>query len=359
MTDTATTTRPVRVGICARKHPLAAELGPLGLLQRCADDGYDGVFFRTILDVTADLDAGVLRDVRALADELGLYLEMGLGKINPFNVSEERDIRDIGRGDYLLGMTRMIEAAAAIGCRELWADTANYQGHTWGLFAIDRFRTDVEWSEQLRLTTAFARKLVPVLEAHDAHLAVETHEEITTDELARMGEEVGPRFGVTLDLANVVVRGEDPVAATRRVAHLVRQTHMRDVALFTTPQGVRRQIRAVGDGVIDWAAVLGALKDAGSTATLTIENSWRDHNDIPLYLPEWQAAHPDLRTSEVRELVRLANGFAERIAAGEAPASEDYYANPDAVAGQLGFIETSIARLRETADALWKDDRRW
>ncbi|MDR2997469.1 MAG: sugar phosphate isomerase/epimerase, partial [Microbacterium sp.] len=238
-------TTPIRVGLCARKHPLAGELGPLGLLQRCADDGYDGVFFRTILDVTTTLDTGVLRDVRQKADELGLYLEMGLGKINPFNISEERGIRDIGEGDYLLGMTRMIEAAAEIRCTDLWADTANYQGHSWGLFAIDRFRTDVEWDDQLRMTTKFVQRLVPVLDAHDAHLAVETHEEITTDELARMGEEVGERFGVTLDLANVVVRGEDPVAAARRMAPFVRQTHMRDVALFTTPQGLRRQIRAV------------------------------------------------------------------------------------------------------------------
>ncbi|MFE6996170.1 sugar phosphate isomerase/epimerase family protein [Microbacterium sp. NPDC057659] len=348
-------TTPIRVGLCARKHPLAGELGPLGLLQRCADDGYDGVFFRTILDVTTTLDTGVLRDVRQKADELGLYLEMGLGKINPFNISEERGIRDIGEGDYLLGMTRMIEAAAGIGCTDLWADTANYQGHSWGLFAIDRFRTDVEWDDQLRMTTKFVQKLVPVLDAHDAHLAVETHEEITTDELARMGEEVGERFGVTLDLANVVVRGEDPVAAARRMAPFVRQTHMRDVALFTTPQGLRRQIRAVGDGVIDWTAVLGALADAGSTATWTIENSWHDHNDIPLYRPDWQAAHPDLHTGEVLELMRLADEFAGRIARGERPASDDYYADPDPVSGQLGFIATSAAHLRRVGAQVWQD----
>ncbi|MFD6698619.1 MULTISPECIES: sugar phosphate isomerase/epimerase family protein [unclassified Microbacterium] len=355
---TDTTTRPdprIRVGICGRKHPLAAELGPLGLLQRCADDGYDGVFFRTILDVAPDLDPAVLADVRALADDLGLYLEMGLGKINPFNTSEDRTIRDLGAGDYLLGMTRMIEAATAVGCRELWGDTANYQGHSWGLFAIDRFRTDVSWDDQLRLTAAFAKRLVPVLEAHDAHLAIETHEEITTDEIVRMAEDVGERFGVTLDLANVVVRGEDPVAAARRVAPFVRQTHMRDFALFRTPQGLRRQIRAVGDGVVDWSAVLGALADAGSTATWTIENSWHDHNDIPLSLPEWRAAHPDLRESEIEALGRLADEFTELVARGERPDDAQYHAQADPMTGQLGFLATSAARLRSIGAAIWQD----
>jgi len=341
----------VRVGLCGRKFPDAAELGPLRLLRRGAEAGLAGVFFRTVLDVTPTLDPGVLRDVRALADELGMYLEMGLGKINPYNTAEDPSVRAVGDGDYLLGMTRMIEASTEIGCVDLWADTANYQRHEWGVFAIDRFRTDTTWPEQLRATTAFAQRLVPVLEERDAHLAVETHEELTTDELVRMGEEVGERFGVTLDLANVVVRGEDPVAATRRVAPLVRQTHMRDVALFATPQGIRRQIRACGDGVIDWVAVLGALQAAGRNVNLTVENATgRDHNDIPFFLPQWQEQHPDLRVGEVLELVRLAQRFEELVRAGERPGSDDYYTDPYPAQAQLGFVQ----RCRETLTAAWR-----
>ena len=341
-----------RVGIDGRKFPRAAELGPIALLQRCAELGYAGVFFRTILDVAPDLDAGRLREMRGLADELGLFLELGLGKVNPFNTSEDHTVRAIGDGDYLLGMTRMIEAAAAVDCRLLWADTANFQRHSWGQFAIDRFRTDVTWDEQLAATTGFVRRLVPVLDHHDARLSVETHEEITTDELVRMGDQVGDRFGVTLDLANVVVRGEEPVAATRRVAHLVNQTHLRDVALFCTADGLRRQIRACGDGVIDWLAVLGALREAGREPNLTIENAWLDYNAIPLYRREWQLAHPDLRVAEVLELVRLAQDFADQVGRSERPGVDDYYANPDPVAGQLDFIARSAETLARAASEL-------
>ena len=258
--------KTIRVGIDGRKFPEAKQLGAIGLLERCAELGHDGVFFRTVLDFVPDLDAGRLREIRRRADELGLYLEMGLGKINPYNTAEAPEIRIVGKGDYLLGMRRMIEALADIDCIDLWADTANYQGHDFGLFAIDRYRTDVDWPDQLEATTKFAGKLAPILRDHGAALAVETHEEITTHELARMIETVGPEvMGVTLDLANVVTRGEDPIAATRRVAPYVRKTHMRDWVIFPTAHGLERQIRACGDGLIDWREVMALLRDAGTT----------------------------------------------------------------------------------------------
>ncbi|MDR3033029.1 MAG: sugar phosphate isomerase/epimerase, partial [Kitasatospora sp.] len=137
------------VGVCGRKFPGAERLGPEGVLAAASRLGHAGVFFRTVTDMSPGLDAGRLAELRARADADGLYLEAGLGKVNPYNTSEDHAVRDLGGGDHLRGMTRMIEAAAAVGITELWADTANYQRHGWGLHAVDRFRTDVTWDEQL------------------------------------------------------------------------------------------------------------------------------------------------------------------------------------------------------------------
>lgn len=341
-------TRPA-VGLDGRKFPQAAELGPLGLLERCVELGYDGVFFRTILDVTPRLDTGVLADVRDFAQEHSLYIEMGLGKVNPYNTSEDRSIRSVGGGDYLLGMTRMIEAATAVGCTALWADTANYQGHEWGLQANDRFRTDTTWQEQLRATTAYLGRLAPVLRSHGAVIAIETHEEITTQEISDIADAVGEDIvGVTLDLANVVVRGEDPIEATARVASLVRKTHIRDVALFRTPHGIRRQIRACGDGVIDWPAVLRMLHSSSHRVNLTIENATaKDHNDIPCFDKDWLAGQPELRTPELLRLLQLANEFEDAVANGERPGSDDYYTDPYPRESQEAFITRCKLSLTE------------
>lgn len=344
-------TRPT-VGLDGRKFPQAADLGPLGLLERCAGLGYDGVFFRTILDIAPSLDPGLLADVRDCARERSLYLEMGLGKVNPYNTSEDRSIRSVGGGDYLLGMTRMIEAATAVGCTALWADTANYQGHEWGLQAIDRFRTDTTWQEQLRATAEYLKRLAPALRANGAVIAIETHEEITTQEIADIAEDVGDDVvGVTLDLANVVVRGEDPIQATARVAGLVRKTHIRDIALFRTPHGIRRQIRACGDGVIDWPEILRMLHSSPHRVNLTIENATaKDHNDIPCFDQDWLAGQPELRTPELLRLLQLANQFEDAVANGQRPGSDDYYTDPYPRESQEAFI----ARCKQTLTDAWR-----
>ena len=348
------TVPPIRVGIDGRKFPRAAELGPFKLLERCAELGHAGVFFRTVLDVSPSLDRGFLRAVKQRADELGLYLEMGLGKINPYNTPEAPEVRDVGKGDYLLGMTLMIEATTDIGCTALWGDTANYQRHDWGLHAIDRFRTDVTWEDQLDATRKFLLRLSPVLRDRGAAIAIETHEEITTTEIVRLVEAVGPDVtGVTLDLANVVVRGEDPVAATRRVAPYVLKTHMRDLILCARPHGLERQIRAIGDGLIDWQAVLGALFAAGVNPNFTIENVWgSDKNQIPIFDPDWRARQPDADLGEILELVRMSRLFDDAVRQGRMPALDDYY-TPDAGLPELeSFVERSARTLKAAAEAL-------
>ncbi|MFE7709059.1 sugar phosphate isomerase/epimerase family protein [Streptomyces sp. NPDC057486] len=349
----------MRVGVCGRKFPGVERLGPEGVLAATARIGRAGVFFRTLTDMSPDLDAGHLAELRARADADGLYLEAGLGKVNPYNISEETSVRELGDGDHLLGMTRMIEAAAAIGITELWADTANYQRHSWGLHAVDRFRTDVTWDDQLVAIERYLQRLAPVLRANGCRINLETHEEITTHEVVALVEAVGPdAVGITLDLANVVVRGEAPVAAARRVAPYTHQTHMRDIVLAFTDEGMERQIRACGDGVIDFAAVLDVLtrhRGGRGPLNLTIENTMaRDWNGIPLHDPRWQAAHPQLPMSDVLELVRLCDLSEERMRAGTAPGLDDYYPEPPSEDWALDFIRRSadhLTAIQTTASA--------
>ena len=69
----------MRVGVDGRKIPQAKERGPLRSLDHVVELEMEGSFFRTILEMSPTLDIGELREIRAHADELDLYLETGLG----------------------------------------------------------------------------------------------------------------------------------------------------------------------------------------------------------------------------------------------------------------------------------------
>ena len=180
----------MKIGVEGQKMPEALKRGPMWALERAKELGLSGVFFGGVLDMSPTLDPGFLRTLRARADELGLYIETSLGKINPYASAEAPELRTIGDGDIMLGFRRMIEAAAAINCKELLVLPANFKPIYRGRLACDRFRTDVTWTEQLAATQKVLEKLAPLARDLGVHLNIETHDEITSFEIVRMVEAV-------------------------------------------------------------------------------------------------------------------------------------------------------------------------
>jgi sugar phosphate isomerase/epimerase len=339
----------VRVGVDGRKIPQAVERGPLKSFDHAREMGVEGLFFRTVLEMSPTLDPGELAEIRAHADALGMYLETGLGKVNPYASPEMPELRAIGDGDIRLGFERMMTACARIGCRELWIGTANYKGAYRGMHAYDRFRTDVTWDEQLAASVRFLHKLAPIARDLGIHLNLETHEEITTFECVRVVEAVGPDvMGIVFDTSNVLQRAEDPVMAAQRIAPYVRQTHVKDSALWFGDDCVYRQGRNCGDGVVDFAAILPILAAAKPDLNLSIENpNGRGGIGITeVYDPAWIAAHPDLTVAEFAAWTRLIKRFEGRVARGETVAPAALQEQPFGYEDAVAYIKDAAALLR-------------
>jgi hypothetical protein len=105
--------------------------------------GFGGVGFKLITTLDPDLDPAALSEIASQASAKALYLELGIGSVNPCNLAETPWVRSLGNGDTLRGLERMIRAAAAIGCHELLATTGHWKGEFAGRWSFDRFRTDV------------------------------------------------------------------------------------------------------------------------------------------------------------------------------------------------------------------------
>lgn len=352
----------MKLGIDGQKLPEARKRGPLASLDYVKELGLAGIFFSTILDMSPDLDAGMLRDIRAKADELGLYLESGLGKINPYCSAEAPELRAAGDGDIIAGLTRMIEASAAIGCLELWVSPGNFKPAYRGRLAVDRFRTDVTWDEQLIAIAKVLQKLAPVARANGVHMNIETHDEITSFEIVRLIEKVGADcVGVVLDTANMVQRGEHPVFAAKRVAPYVRQTHIKDAYVGRAPGGFDFQPRPCGGGIVDFATVLPILAEASPTLNLSLEIAQSTEDNprqanprqcIQIDDPIWRAGHPDLTADELDAYFAMVDAYEKRVDSGEIPNWEEYesskYGYPTYEHQSYGFTE-AIAFIKESA----------
>jgi sugar phosphate isomerase/epimerase len=286
--------------------------------------GLDGVLFATPRSVSPSLDRDELLAARQAADEHGLFVEAGLGCLGPHGDTAER----------VAELTAMIGAAATLGCDRFFAHTRTERQHA--------SRPHAEQLAEIQRTLAALR---PVLLEHGCRLNVKTHEDLSSVEVLRLVETAGAdAFGVSLDVANLVVRAEDPVEVTRRLAPHIHQTHLEDVALYFATAGLRRELRPCGDGVLDWTAILDALVRDAPARHLVFEQH-RGQFDTEIFRDGWFDGEPHVRPEELAGLVRAALRC-ERSAAEQGGRQPVDSASRTDAAGYRAELRRSITHVR-------------
>jgi sugar phosphate isomerase/epimerase len=359
-----------RIGADVKFHDGVTLLGddPLETLDAVRALGFDGILVRTVDEAFPTLDAGAIDEFAQEARRHGMFVQLGLGKVNPYMTAELPRVRDLGDGSYLDGMIRMIELCAEHGWTEAWTATGGYKHELPAPFCFDRFRTDVDWSDQLAAIARFLRRLAPALRANGVRLNLETHEEITTFEILRLIDEVGAdAVGVCLDPGNLLVRGEPVMDAVRRVAPYTHMTHLRDAVLVGTElvgtelvgtelagtelvgtdAGISRFLAPIGAGVTDWDELVGVLLDAQPGIDLAIEGIGGSRAEMPLNPRDafWRSMHPDMTDADVTELERLAAEYPAQADRGTVECVDLLRARPPARADYIDFLQRSRTAL--------------
>ncbi|MHB1483513.1 MAG: sugar phosphate isomerase/epimerase family protein [Saccharofermentanales bacterium] len=275
-------------------------------------NGFDGVLFGHIHNLSATLDNGRLRDIRDYADGMGLYSEVGIDCCNPylFSLSPE---------DQLASISNEIRIAADNGWHELYSSLGGVD---------ERYTHPIAWTKHLKESAEFIKRLKPVLKENGCRIDLETHGDTTTFELVRMIEDVGPDIlGICLDTANVLCHAEDPVMAARRAAPYTHMTHAKDGMIFFSENGYTRQGRTPGQGMLDWEKILSALGHFSPELTLSIE----DHKwlfEMQIFDEQWIALHPDLTPYELAQVMKMAIKTENKLKNGEFPDVSDYESIP-------------------------------
>jgi len=103
----------------------------------------------------------------------------------------------------------------------------------------------------------------------------------TSDDLLEMCELAGPGLRLTYDNGNFFVRGEDPLVALDRIWHKVAHVHCKDWRRLAPGEedqrgcpaadGHKYQGEVCGEGVLDYPAIIDALKQRDYRGYLSYE----------------------------------------------------------------------------------------
>lgn len=311
-------------------------------LRFARDRGVAGLQFLRPEAIDAELDHGRLRAFRDEADALGLYLELGITSPNPIRQGRLEG-RVVAADEHAATLARQLRAVHVLGCSHARAYVGDRH---------DRFRTDTCWADQLAASRDVLARLAPLCRELGIRVAVETHADLTVDELLRLVDDLGDDVtAVTLDTGNLVMRLDDPVRAVERLAPLVVCTHLKDAVLAFTPRGLCWQARPVGGGILPIPDMLRPLARNRPELNLSIELHPRTY-DLPIFDPTWLAHFPELRAESLAAVVRLAWQCERRFVAGTLARPEVIEAIPwpdrdlDWLARSVGYLRPIVELLR-------------
>jgi sugar phosphate isomerase/epimerase len=217
----------------------------------------------------------------------------------------ERDLKFVGDYSILLNgeveeIKTYIKAHAALGVTVMRAMIS-------GVLCGDRRKLEGGWQAQMEKTAARLRELLPFAEDMGMCIAMENHQDATSDDLLNLWEMVGrsKAYGVTLDAGNPLAVGEDPVEFAKRLAPLLRHAHLKDYTIHFAPEGYRLVRCAAGDGVVDFPTILEIMRNNGHEVLPGIEIGAQATRTVPLLEPGWWECHLPTQPSRLVGALRV------------------------------------------------------
>lgn len=167
-----------------------------------------------------------------------------------------------------------------------------------------------DWNAHMREAMQKLFTLYPLLDELDMRLAIENHQDATSDDLMALCT-VGPRIGVNFDVVNPLAVAEEPFAFARKLGARVFNVHLKDYTIHPTPSGYKLVRAELGAGVIDWQALITLVREQSPDATFHIELAAIFARHIRFYEDAWWRGYPPRSAHDLLPTLRFAAQHAQ------------------------------------------------
>lgn len=212
------------------------------LLEFAAQHRLDAIFLQDSPDPRA-MEPAHWKEVREMAQRLGLHLETGGGGILPKRAEDMEQ--------SIATLRRHIERAAAMGSPYVRC-----------VLASERAAFSAPVEQSMEWAVKILRAVRPELAGRGVKAIIEVHKDLQAWELREVVEAAGKDLvGVYLDTGNPVFVLEHPMTTLETLAPYVESAHLRDSVVYEHPRGVAVQWVPLGEGVVDFRAFVKRLAE--------------------------------------------------------------------------------------------------
>ena len=252
---------------------------------------------------------------------------------------------DTGGKNYAEDITPLrtaLEVAHQVGARAVRTTIS-------GLLEGDRRQFGLDgWKEYLRNLVEPLKSVIPLAEEYGIPVGLENHQDACSWELVHLCETVGsPMLGVTMDVANALAVGETPTAFAQRVMPFLKHVHLKDYTIHPTPSGYRFKRCAVGDGVVDWPAMIGLFDSGAPGVQGCIELGSSSARHVRILEEDYWSTYPPRPLAEVINAIRTLHQAARPPEEDWRTPHEREESARERVAYELIQFERSVAYVKE------------
>jgi sugar phosphate isomerase/epimerase len=298
-----TNSDPIPYALCAYSLPhvmgylptkdgerVAEPLTPLGLMDAARQLGMAGVEF-PLSSLVPSFDGKQVQTVVVRSDIKEELRRRQLRVVADYGALLDHDLNHLK--DYL-------QHASEAGATVIRTTLSH-------ILCGDRRPLSGGWEAHLKALAARLNEVLPYAEQSGVCIAVENHQDATSDDLLTLDEWTGhsPAFGVTLDAGNPLAVGEDPVEFALRIATIIRHVHLKDYTIHFAPEGYRLVRCAAGDGVVDFPAILAIVRSNGHRVLPAIEIAAQATRTIPFLEAGWWACYPPTPVTRLIPALRI------------------------------------------------------
>lgn len=295
-------------------------------LDYCAKQGAKVVHFSEIRFL-GGLEKSHLEKVRDHARGAGIELEIGMLSICP---TAARFDAKLGTAEEQL--SRMIEAARIAGAPLVRAVLGDWRDRASAVPLEQHIDNTVKTLRAVRSRAMDAGKKI----------AIENHGgDLQGRELKMLIEAAGPDFtGACIDSGNPTWAIEDPHVTLETLAPYVLTSHVRDSAVWRTPEGAAMQWTRMGEGNVNIGGWVRKYAELCPGKAMSLEIIVTGTRPFPYFQPEfWKA----FRTTPAWEFAR----FAAIAETGKPRENRPAPPKEEAQALERADLEASIRWLRD------------
>ncbi len=250
----------------------------------------DALFLQDSLDPLSQ-DPAHWKEVRARAAELKLHLESGGAGLLPKSIDQ-------------------IDASIATLRKNIVRAQALGSPIVRGVIASDRASLPKGVAPEKHLETILKMLRAVRTQVLDAgvKIAIEVHKDFNAWEFRELVEAAGTDFvGIYLDTGNPVFMMEDPMTTVEELGRYAVTMHLRDSVVYETKRGVAVQWVPLGEGVVDFPAILARARQLCPQVHVYIKPiTGRPPAILPIYETSFWKDYQRTRASDLARFLKLA-----------------------------------------------------